>query len=371
MVALCRQIPGRFVCVLGARACTVAAMRAAFAKAVGGDEPLSNLEIGDQPRPRADAGHVLIKVAAASLNHHDLWTLRGVTSRPVTPPQILGCDAAGIIQEIGDGVPGESLKTGQRVVVHAVIKCNRCESCVRGEGELHCQSIGILSDPPYPGTLAEYVAVPARNIVALPENVDFETAACLPTAYLTAYRMLFVRANLKPGMKVLVHGATGGVATAAILLAKSAGVEVLATARDAEKQHFAQEIGAAAAFATDRDSLKQLLRETGGVDAVMETVGEPTWDFSLRAVRPGGTVVVAGATGGPNPPAQLNRIFWRHITIAGTSMGTRDELEQLVRMCVESNLKPLIGAVHEWNELADAFAEFDRGEQRGKTVIRV
>jgi NADPH:quinone reductase-like Zn-dependent oxidoreductase len=347
-------------------------VRAVYAARFGGADPLANLEIGEQPEPELRPGWALVRVETAALNHHDLWTLKGVSSRPLTEPQVLGCDAAGRVEALGEGVGEDLPQPGARVVVHSVIACGHCPACLAGELTL-CRRIGILSDPPNGGALAELVAVPAANLVPLPDSVSSEVAACLPTAYVTAYRMLFSRANLRPGMSVLVQGASGGVATAAILLAGRAGITVHVTSRDETKRQAAVELGAATAFAPDdRAAAKALVQATGGgVDAVIETVGEPTWELSLRSVRAGGTVVVAGATAGANPPAGLNRIFWRHLTIAGTSMGTRQELERLVALCASGALKPLIDSVTPIANAAAAFAQLAAGEQRGKLLIRV
>lgn len=349
----------------------LAAVLAVRAARFGGDDPLANLEVVDVPEPKPGPGEVLIAVGAASLNHHDLWTLRGIGSRPLTEPQVLGCDAAGTVVEYGDGeAPPGAPALGTEVIVHSVMTCGHCPACRAGD-ELHCPRVGLLSEPPYPGTFAERLVVPVGNILPLPPGVDITTAACLPTAYLTAYRMLFVRGGLRPGQTVLVHGATGGVASAAILLAVAGGLTVFATSRDEAKRAAAIELGAAAAFATDRESLRQLLNTSkGGVDAVLETVGEATWDFSLRSVRPGGTVVVSGATSGPNPPAQLNRIFWRQLTVAGSTMGTRDELARVVQLCATGGLEPLIDSVRPLAAAAEAFAELAGGERRGKLVLR-
>jgi NADPH:quinone reductase-like Zn-dependent oxidoreductase len=346
------------------------AMLAVRAVRFGGDDPLANLEVADVPEPTPGPGEVLLAVAAASLNHHDLWTLRGVGSRRLTEPQVLGCDAAGTLLEYGDGeVPEGAPERGARVVVHSVMTCGHCPACRSGD-ELHCPRVGLLSEPPYPGTLAERLVVPVANILPLPATVDLTAAACLPTAYLTAYRMLFVRAALRPGQRVLVHGVTGGVASAAIILGAAAGLTVFATSRDEAKRATATELGALAAFATDREAVKQVVAASGGgVDAVLDTVGEATWDFSLRVLRPGGTVVVSGATSGPNPPAQLNRIFWRQLTVAGSSMGTRDELSRVVELCATGRLTPLIDSVRPLAVAAEAFAELAGGERRGKLVL--
>ena len=347
-------------------------MLAAYASAVGGDDPLANLTVGELPKPEPKPGWALVKVRAASLNHHDLWTLRGVSSAPVTPPQILGCDAAGEVAAYGGDAPAGAPALGSRVVVYPITSCGHCAACLSDE-PLACRDFRMLSEAPLAGGLAEYVEIPSENLVPLPEPVSFADAACLPTAYLTAYRALFTRAALRPGMSVLVQGASGGVATACILLCRLAGITVYATSRDEAKRALAVDLGAEAAFPLERETTRAIIGATGGigVDAVIDTVGEPTWDLSLKAVRPGGTVVVPGATGGPNPPAQLNRIFYRSITIAGTTMGTRGELRRLVDLCATGALRPLIGSTHALADAATAFGEMARGDLRGKIVLEV
>jgi NADPH:quinone reductase-like Zn-dependent oxidoreductase len=347
------------------------AVLAVRAARFGGDQPLDNLEITSVVDPVAAPGEVLIGVGAASLNHHDLWTLRGVGSRPLTEPQVLGCDAAGTVLSYGEEeTPDGAPLPGSAVVVHAVLTCGHCPACRAGD-QLHCPRIGLLSEPPYPGTLAERLVVPVGNVLPLPPEVDVVTAACLPTAYLTAYRMLFVRGEVRPGQRVLVHGATGGVASAVILMGVASGVTVFATSRDEAKRAAALELGATAAFAIDRESVRRVVAASnGGVDAVLDTVGEATWDFSLRVLRPGGTVVVSGTTSGPNPPAQLNRIFWRQLTVAGSTMGTREELARVVELCATGRLHPLVDSVRPLSEAAEAFAALAGGERRGKLVLR-
>ncbi|HZS13514.1 MAG TPA: zinc-binding dehydrogenase [Candidatus Dormibacteraeota bacterium] len=344
-------------------------MLAAYVARLDGD-PLANLEVGQRPQPEPAPGWALLRVHAASLNHHDLFTLRGVSSRKVQPPQVLGCDAAGTVAAYGPDRPEGAPAEGTRVVAHSVIGCGGCATCAHSD-PLFCRDMSMLSEGDLQGSLAEYVPVPAANLVPLPDGVGFAAAATLPTAYLTAYRMLFTRAALHPGDTVLVHGATGGVASATILLGRAAGVNVISTSRDEAKREAALRLGASAAIGTDRDASKQLAAMTGGrgVDAVIETVGEPTWEFSLRAVRIDGTIVVAGATAGPNPPAQLHRIFWRHTRILGSTMGTRAELEKLVAMVAAGTLRPLIGATFPLERAADAFAALASGEREGKLVV--
>jgi NADPH:quinone reductase-like Zn-dependent oxidoreductase len=347
---------------------------AAYAATTGGDDPLANLKVGDLPRPVPRPGWALVRVRAAALNHHDLWTLRGVSASPIVPPQILGCDAAGVVEEYGGGseVPEGFPAVGARVVVYPVVVCGHCIACLSDDLE-GCRNARVFSEAPLAGTMAEFVEVPAANLVPLPDGVDFPEAACLPTAYLTAYHMLFTKAGLRPGENVLVQGASGGLATAAIILGRLGGLTVFATSRDAVKRQLALDLGAEAVFAPERQTARALIEATGGrgVDAVIETVGEPTWDLSLRSVRPGGMVVVAGATGGDNPPAQLRRVFFRRLTIAGSTMGTRGELRRLVDLCATGALRPLIGATHSLTDAALAFAEMARGEMQGKIVIAV
>ena len=346
-------------------------MRAVVAARVGGDDPLSNLEIRDVPEPALQSGWALVRVTAAALNHHDLWTLRGISSAPIEAGQVLGCDAAGVVEQYGDGTDIASWPPlGTRVLVYPVVVCGHCSGCLSDESDA-CRSVRLLSEPPLGGTLAERLVIPASNLIPLPDSVDDEKAACLPTAYLTAYRMLFGKGRLAPGMSVLVHGAGGGVASACIVLARLGGCTVYATSRDEAKRQFALDLGAEAAFEPVRQSARSIIEATGGrgVDAVMETVGEPTWELSLVAVRPGGIVVVSGATGGANPAAQLNRVFFRRVTIAGTSMGSRGELRRLVELCATGALQPLVSGRFSLDAAAEAFSLMARGEVRGKLIV--
>jgi NADPH:quinone reductase-like Zn-dependent oxidoreductase len=346
-------------------------MRAVFAARVGGDDPLANLEVGDVDEAQLRPGWAMVRFAMGSLNHHDIWTLRGVSATPIVPPHVLGCDVAGTLLGYYENEPPEPLPAiGSPVVVHGVVRCGHCAAC-RGEEGAPCRTARLFSETPVAGTFSDQVIVPAGNLVPLPESVSFDAAACLPTAYLTAYHMLFARAALRPGMTVLVQGVSGGVASAAILLANIAGITVFATSRDEPKRGLALELGATEAFPPERETARALIARTDGlgVDAVIETVGEPTWELSLRAVRPGGTVVVAGATGGMNPPAELNRIYYRNVTVAGSSMGTLAELRRLVELCAQGRLQPLIGSRHPMENADDAFREMVAGELRGKVLL--
>src|SRR5687767_12831266 len=242
-------------------------MFAVYAESFSSDDPLSGLVVGERPAPQAPDGWTTVRVKAASLNHHDLWSLRGVGLKQEALPMILGCDAAGLDED------------GNEVVVHAVVS----DPTWTGDETLDPRR-SLLSEK-HQGTFADLVAVPRRNVVPKPASLSFEEAACLPTAWLTAYRMLFTRGGLKAGDSVLVQGAGGGVATALVGLARAAGLRVWVTSRDAAKRAKALDLGAHEAFESGA-------RLPGKVDAVMETVGKATWSHSVRSLRPGGTIVL-------------------------------------------------------------------------------
>jgi NADPH:quinone reductase-like Zn-dependent oxidoreductase len=308
------------------------------------DDPLSCLELGERPEPIAKDGWVTVEVKAASLNHHDIWTLRGVGLKESALPMILGTDAAGVDPD------------GNEVIVHALIG----DPDYRGD-ETFDPRRTLLSEK-HPGTFAEQVVVPRRNLVPKPAQLSMAEAACLPTAYLTAYRMLFTRGALSPGATVLVQGAGGGVATACILLGSAAGLRVWVTSRDEAKRARALELGADAAFETGA-------RLPDKVDAVMETVGEATWSHSMRALKPGGSIVISGATSGNAPPADLTRLFFLQMNVLGSTMGTRDELEQLAQFLANTGVKPLIDSEFPLTEARDGFARMHSGEVFGKVVF--
>jgi NADPH:quinone reductase-like Zn-dependent oxidoreductase len=321
-------------------------MLAVFAATQDRENPLSGLQIDDRPDPEAPDGWTTVTVKAASLNHHDLWSLRGVGLPEDRLPMILGCDAAGLDED------------GNEVVVHSVISSDEW----RGDETMDPRR-SLLSER-HPGTLAERVAVPRRNLVAKPEELSFEEAACLPTAWLTAYRMLFTRGGVAPGMTVLVQGAGGGVSTAAIELASAAGARVWVTARSEEKREQATALGAAGAFESGA-------RLPERVDVVLETVGAATWGHSVRSLKPGGTLVVSGATTGDASPAELTRIFFLQLSVVGSTMGTRDELERLIRFCVEKGVRPRIDRTLPLDQARDGFEAMLGGEMVGKIVFAV
>jgi NADPH:quinone reductase-like Zn-dependent oxidoreductase len=322
-------------------------MRAVYCESFNTDDPLKGLVVGERPDPQPPEGWTRVKVRAASLNHHDLFTLRGVGIKSEQLPMILGCDAAGIDEATGD-----------EVVVHAVI------NTPGWTGDDTVDPGRTLLSEKHQGSLAEYVIVPARNVVPKPAEFSFTEAACLSTAWLTAYRMLFTKSGLRPGQTVLVQGASGGVATACISMARAAGFRVYATARTEAKQAAALELGAHEAFPSGA-------RLPERVDAVLETVGAATYSHSAKSLKPGGRIVISGATSGPNPPAELNRFFFLQLQLVGSTMGTKDELHDLMSFLRTTGLRPHIDRTLPLAQAAEGLAAMAAGDLVGKIVLEV
>lgn len=320
-------------------------MIAAYAARTNPTDPLAALEVGEIEQPSAPDGWTTVRMRAASLNHHDVWSLRGVGLPTDRLPMVLGCDGVGEAED------------GRIVVLHTVI------ASPGWAGDETLDPKRTLLSELHPGTLAERVSVPAGNLVALPEGVSVESAACVSTSWLTAYRMLFLQAGVHPGDTVLVQGAGGGVATAAVQLGAAAGLRMVVTSRDEERGRRAVELGAEAAFGSGE-------RLPGRVDAVLETVGAATWSHSVKSLRPGGTIVIAGATSGDAPDkAELTRIFFQQMRIQGSTMGTKAELQALLSFMAAQKIKPVIDSVRPLTEARDAFARMVDGDVFGKLVL--
>ena len=318
-------------------------MHAVYVSQASPDDPLAALEVGPRPNPQAGDGFSRVRVKAASLNHHDVWSLRGVGLPPERMPMILGTDAAGVTDD------------GREVVVHSVI------SSPEWQGDETLDPKRSLLSERHQGAMAEYVVVPERNLVAKPPELTFEEASCLPTAWLTAYSMLG-KAGVEAGDTILVQGCSGGVAQAAIALGRAAGLRVWATGRTEAKRSLAIDLGADEVF-------EQGARLPERVDAVIESVGEATWSHSLKSLRPGGAVVVCGATSGPNPPADLSRVFFLQLRILGSTMGRRDQLYELLRVMVEGGVRPRIDRVLSLRDAREGFEAVVHGELSGKGVL--
>lgn len=319
-------------------------MFAVYAQEPNADDPLASLTVGERPEPEVPEGWVRVSVRAASLNMHDIWTLRGVGIKPEQFPMILGCDGAGVLDD------------GSEVVIHSVVNSPTWQ----GDDTLDPQR--TLLTEWYQGTFADQVIVPSRNVVPKPSGISFPEAAVMGTAWLTAYRMLFVKSGLRPGQTMLVQGASGGVSTALIQLANAAGMRVWVTGRSEEKRELAERLGAHQTFEPGA-------RLPERVDAVFETVGRATWSHSLKSLKPGGIVVVVGSTSGPDPSADLQRVFFLQLQIAGSTMGTRDELEQLLSYVDLAGIRPQIGAQLPLSDAEQGCADMLNGTTAGKIVF--
>ena len=308
------------------------------------ENPLASLAVGELPDPVVPAGWVRVAVRAASVNMHDLWTLRGVGIKPEQFPMILGCDGAGVLDD------------GTEVVIHSVI----IDPDWTGDETLDPKR--TLLTEKYQGTFADYVVVPARNVLPKPAGLSFSEAACMGTAWLTAYRMLFVKSGLRPGQTMLIQGASGGVSTALIALGKAAGLRVWVTGRTEEKRALAAALGADGTFESGS-------RLPERVEAVFETVGRATWSHSLKSLKPGGTVVVSGATSGDATAAELQRVFFLQLRIIGSTMGTREELRDLLSFCTQAKIRPTVGTELPFEQAAQGLRVLLNGETAGKVVL--
>jgi zinc-binding alcohol dehydrogenase/oxidoreductase len=312
------------------------------------------LRYEDAPDPEAGPGEVLVRMAAASLNHLDVWVRKGLPSVP--KPRILGADGAGVVEALGEGVTG--FEPGQRVVINPGVE--QADGAIRVIGE-HSQ-----------GVHAELAAVPGANVYPLPPDLSVEEAAAFPLVFETAYRMLVTRAGLEQDEWVLIWGIGGGVATAALQIARALKARTLVTSSSDEKLRVAAELGADATVNhRDGDVVAAVKEATGsGVHVVVETVGEATWTRSLQAARPGGRIAVCGGTSGPNPPAGLHRVWWKQLTILGSSMGTREDFEGAYAL-VSSGVRPIVDRVFPLAEARAAHERLEAGEQLGKIVLAI
>jgi len=338
-------------------------MKAAIFSEFGGPEVV---RIDDVPRPAPGPGEVLVEVRAAALNHLDLWVRRGLPIE-TTMPHIGGSDVAGVVAELGPGVEG--LEPGARVVVNPSLWCGRCEWCKLGQ-EPMCVRYRILGEHTQ-GGFAEYVAVPAVNVYPLSDEVPFEQAAAAPLVYQTAWRGLISRGRLRAGEDVLVTGASGGVATAAIQIAKFAGARVFAVTTG-ENVERVRALGADVVYdRTAVDYSREVWRETGkrGVDLVFDSVGEALWEGNLRTLARGGRLVTYGGTTGARVVSDVRQIFWKQLEIIGTTMGTRREFETVMDLVFRGELRPVIDVVWPLERARDAHERLEEGEQFGKIVL--
>lgn len=342
-------------------------MKAAVFNEIGGPE---RIQIADVPKPAVGPGQLLIQVKACALNHFDLLVLRESDPDNFTFPFWGGADIAGIVAEVGVSVSG--FAQGDRVVVNPSLYCGGCEHCLAGE-ESQCFDYGIIGDS-IPGGLAEYIAVDAQNLLKLPEKISFEEAAATPLVYQTAWRALITKADIRPGDDVLILGASGGVGSASIQIAKLAGANVIAVTSSAQKISQAKKMGADIVLNRKiGDYWKELATLTNGrgVDVVIENVGKATWGQSLNALTKGGRLVSYGRTTGHLVETDLKTVFWNQLSIIGTTMANRSEFRKVMHLVFQGNLKPVIDSIFPLEKTAEAYQRLQDGEHFGKVIVKI
>ena len=338
-------------------------MKAVFLEKHGGNDVL---QYGDRPDPEPGTGEVRVALRASALNHLDIFVRDGIPGVPL--PMIPGGDGAGVVDRLGAGVSG--ISPGDRVLIQPGLYDGTCESCRAGEQSL-CVRFQILGEH-VPGTLAEFVVVPARNVFPIPSGFSFAKAAAFPLAYQTAWRMVVGRSAVRPGETVLVHGAGGGVAGAAIEIALLVGARVLATTSGEEKMARLRDSGVELAVDYRKEDVLAAVRaHTGktGVDVIVDSVGESTWMTSLKAAARGGRIVTCGATSGPNPKEEIRLIFWKQLSILGSTMANDREFRALYSSVAAGKLKPRVDRVFPLSQAREAFAYMEEGRQNGKIVL--
>lgn len=343
------------------------AMKAVILTGHGGNDVVA---IGERPRPARRPGEVLVRLQAATLNRVDLYMRDSGAGITHSLPQVMGVDGAGIVEESDAGEAG--LAPGTPVVLHPGIACGRCEFCLRGDDVL-CTRMKLLGEH-RDGTFAEFVALPARNVLPRPPGLEAVEAAALGVNHLTAWRMLFTQARLRPGETVLVFGIGGGVSMAALQLAKMAGARVVVTSRDAAKLEVAAGLGADhGVCSAQHDVARAVLDWTGGrgVDVVIENVGAAAWPAAMKSLVRGGRLVTCGATSGDQPGADLRRLFIRQLQVYGSTLGNLAEFQALLKACEATGLKPRIDRVYALDQAHEALSRLERGDQVGKLAFEI
>ncbi len=326
------------------------------------------VQVAQVEAPVPAAGEVVLKVLCAGLNHLDIWVRMGRTKLKL--PHILGSDAVGIVTGVGEDV--ESPQVGERVIVHPGLGCGHCELCRRGEQSL-CASFGIIGLN-REGTFAEQVAVPASNCYPRPSHLSDEEAGALGLSYVTAWRMLVTRAQVKPGESVLIHGIGGGVALAALQLATRIGAEVFVTSSSNEKLSRSMELGADHMINYEKGNVVEWIRSHKGgrgVDVAIDTVGAATWPLDFACVRKGGRVVLCGVTSGAKAETDLRALYWNQLTILGSTLGSAPDFEQMLAAAAASRLRPIIDGVFPLDHVRDAMARMEEARQFGKVVLKI
>ncbi len=342
-------------------------MKAAVIREHGGTE---KIEVAELPDPTPGVGEVAVDVKAAALNHLDIWVRTGGRVE-LDFPHVLGSDAAGVVAAVGEGVDGVAV--GDEVVVSPGLHCGTCEFCRRGE-QSECVDFGIIGLT-RPGVFATRAVVPAANVVAKPAELSFAHAAALPVAYVTAWRMLFTRARVRPGETVLIHGIGGGVAVAALQLARHAGCEAVVTSSSNDKLSLARDLGAARTvnYKLIDDLPGEIIEMTGGrgVDVVIDAVGAATWPVNFAVTRRGGRIVHCGITTGMEVTASIQELYWKQLIVMGSTYGSDEELRLLLRTIVAAGIEPVIDKTFDLADARAATERMENAEQFGKLLLNV
>lgn len=342
-------------------------MKAVFITAHGGNEVVA---VRECERPRRQPGEVLVRLEAATLNRVDLYMRNSGAGISHQLPQIMGLDGAGIVEEVDESET--LLSPGQRVVLFPGVTCGRCEFCQRGEGVL-CTGMQFLGEHRH-GTFAQWISVPVANVFPMPANLNFVQAAAMGVNYLTAWRMLFTKARLKPWETVLVFGIGGGVSLAAMQMARSIGARVIVTSRDDEKLERALALGADHGInSKTQDVVKTVMANTGGrgVDVVIENIGEAVWSSAMKSLVRGGRLVTCGATSGDQPPADLRRLFIRQLQILGSTGGDYCEFRDLLSFVERHGIVPVIDSEFPMDRIHDALNRLESDQKMGKVGLNL
>lgn len=326
------------------------------------------LKIGDLPDPVPSEGEVLVRVKACALNHLDIWVRRGLPGLRLSLPHIMGSDMAGVVERLGPGV--SSLVPGDRVLLNPGVSCGKCSYCLSGEHSL-CPEFKIIGEHTG-GVCAEYAVVPGTNLLSFPESLSFEEAAAAPLVFLTAWRLLVTRGRIRVGERVLIVGGSGGVATAALQIAKLSGATVYATTSSKEKREKLRDLGADEVI-LDPDFHKKVWELTSrkGVEVVVDSVGQATWAKSLRSLARGGRLLTCGATTGSSPEAEIRYIFWRQVSIIGSTMSNQSEFREVMELVFQGKLRPVVGAILPLDEAIRAHRLLEERKHFGKIVLRI
>ncbi len=344
-------------------------MKAAF---INNHGDLEQIQFGELDIPKIGPNEVLIESKFSALNHLDIFVVRGWPGLKLTMPHVIGADGCGVIKEVGSAVTDVS--EGDRITINPGISCGKCEMCLSGQ-QVFCRSFSIKGEHQW-GTFAEYFKMPEINVLKIPDAYPFDKAAAAPLTFLTAWRMLRTQANVKPDEFVFIHGAGGGVATAAIQIAKYLGAKVITTTSTSEKIEKAKELGAdhVINYKEMKDYSKYVfidLTKRRGIDVVIDNVGQTTFPTSVRLLRPGGRLVTCGATTGPKAEIMINQIFWKQLEIKGSTMANQGEFREVMKLVLDGKITPIIDKIFPLEQARDAEKYLNDANKFGKVLLKI